>query len=107
MLKPTANSIASPNDDDKSDTSNYRPVSLLNIVSKILEKIVYSSLWEHIVEHARLSVSQWGFQKHRSTTRALQFATHEWYTYLDKQKDVICIFFDYRKAFKTVSPTEG
>ena len=129
MLKATANSIASPlaelfslslrtgkfpklwklanvvpipKSNDKSDPSNYRPVSLLSIVRKILEKIVYSRLWEHIVEHAPLSVCQWGFQKHRSTTTALLFATHEWYTYLDKQKDVICIFFDYRKAFDSV-----
>ena len=69
-------------------------------MSKILEKIVYSRLWEHI-EHAPLSVCQWGFLKHRSTTTALLFATHEWYTYL-KQKDVICILFDYRTAFDSV-----
>ena len=97
-----ANVVPIPKSDNKSDPSNYRPVSLLSIVSKILEKIVYSRLWEHIVEHAPISNCQWGFQKQRSTTTALLYATHEWYTFLDKQKDVICVFFDYRKAFDSV-----
>ena len=97
-----AHVVPIPKADNKSDPSNYRPVSLLSIVSKILEKIVYTRLWEHIVEHAPLSDCQWGFQKQRSTTTALLFTTHEWYSFLDKQKDVICVFFDYRKAFDSV-----
>ena len=97
-----ANVVPIPKSDNKTDPLNYRPVSLLSIVSKILEKIVYPRLWEHIVEYAPISDCQWGFQKQWSTTTALLFATHEWYTFFDKQKDVICVFFDYRKAFDSV-----
>ena len=35
-----------------SDPSNYRPISLLSIVSELLEKIVYTILWDHLLEHA-------------------------------------------------------
>ena len=45
---------------------------------------------------------QWGFQKGKSTTTALLYATHDWFTLLDQQKDVMCIFFDFKKAFDTV-----
>ena len=59
--------------------------------NKILEKIVYSCLWEHIVEHAPISDYQWDFQKQRSATTALLFITHEWYTFLDKKGCYLCV----------------
>ena len=60
---------------------------------------MYSLLWEHIIEHAPLSDSQWGFQKRKSAVLSLLLATHEWHSLMDRQKDV---FFDFQKAFDTV-----
>ena len=48
----------------KSDVTNYRPVSLLSIPSKIFEHILFKKLYEHCAEY--LHVSQYGFRKNRS-----------------------------------------
>ena len=83
---------------DKSNPSNYRPISLLPIVSKVLE--------QHIANKLRsiLSISdhQWGFMPGRSTTGAILSAIHDWYGHLDKGADVQAIFFDLQKAFDSV-----
>ena len=97
-----ANIVPIPKANRKSDPSNYRPVSLLSIVSKLLEKIVFSLLTDHLLEHAPISDCQWGFQKGKSTTTSLLYTTQEWYTLLDKKQDVLCVFFDFRKAFDRV-----
>ena len=98
----TASIVLIPKSGDKSDPSNYRPVSLLSIVSKLLEKIVYSLLWDHLTEHAPISACQWGFQKGKSTTTALLSTIHDWCSLLDKHYDIACIFFDFKKAFDSV-----
>ena len=104
MLKSTANSIASqlaklfslllstgkfpkilkiasvvpvPKSDNTNYPSNYRPISLLSVVSKLLERIVYSS--NTLLDHSPISGCQWGFQKQKSTTTALLSTTHEWF----------------------------
>ena len=131
MLKATAESIASPlakvfslslssgkfptlwksarvvpilKSGNRSDVSNYRPISLLYIpiVSKMLERYVYMLLWDHLINHAPLSVNQWGFQSGRSTVTSLLATTHDWHRFLDQRKDVMCVFFDFQKAFDTV-----
>ena len=91
-----------PKSKDKNDPCNYRPISLLSIVSKLLEKIVYTILWEHLLEYYPLSLSQWGFQKGKSATNALLSTTSDWHLFLDKRIDVLCVFFDFKKAFDTV-----
>ena len=51
---------------DKSSVSNYRPVSLLCIVSKVLERLIYDNLSKFILSHDVISPSQFGFLKHQS-----------------------------------------
>ena len=97
-----ASIVPIPKSGDKSDPSNYRSISLLSIVSKLLEKIVYAILWDHLLEHAPISDRQWGFQRGKSTTTALLSANHDWFSLLDRQCDVLCVFFDFRKAFDSV-----
>ena len=97
-----ASIVPIPKAGDKSDPSNYRPISLLSIVSKLLEKIVYAILWDHLLEHAPISDRQWGFRRGESTTTVLLSATHDWFSLLDKQCDVLCVLFDFRKAFDSV-----
>ena len=89
----------------KSDPTEYRPISLLSIVSKLLERIVHSILWEHLVEYAPISdnYKQWGFQKGKSTTSPLLHTTHDWFTLMNQQLEIMCVFCDFKKAFDTVS----
>ena len=56
---------------DKSDMGNYRPIALLNIFSKIFEKIMKKFLVSFLSENNILSHSQFGFQKGVSTQTAL------------------------------------
>ena len=82
--------------------AEYRPIFLLSIVSTLLEIIVHSILWEHLVQYAPISEKQWGFQKGKSTTSLLLHTTHDWFTLLDQQMEIMCIFY-IKKAFDTVS----
>ena len=50
----------------------------------------------------QLNVSQWGFQKGKSTVTALLETTRNWFQLLERGPDVGAIFFDFRKAFDLV-----
>ena len=52
---------------DTALTSNYRPISLLLLCSKILERIIHNKLMKHLVEHHLLSDRQFGFHPGSST----------------------------------------
>jgi hypothetical protein len=51
----------------KNDLNNYRPISLLNVFSKIIEKIVGSRLSSYLERNNLISDSQYGFRKSHST----------------------------------------
>ena len=57
--------------------SNYRPISILPIISKLLEKHVHNLLFQHLSNNCPLSPNQWGFTEGKSTTTALLSFTHE------------------------------
>ena len=54
---------------DKSSIRNYRPISLLSVVSKVLEKLVYNSIVDFVSDS--MSVSQFGFLRGRSTLQQM------------------------------------
>ena len=87
---------------NKHSPSGYRPISLLSIVSKLLEKHIHSLIFDYLNEHAPVSDVQWGFQQKKSTVTALLSATQDWLALLDQRKDTHCVFFDLQKAFDTV-----
>jgi hypothetical protein len=55
---------------DKTDMSNYRPVSLLPTFSKILEKVIYKWLLSHLNKYNILVKEQFGFSENSSTALA-------------------------------------
>ena len=57
-------------------------------------------LWEHLLDYSPISDCQWGFQKPNTT--ALLFTTQEWLIFLDRKQEVICVYFNYIKAFDSV-----
>ena len=91
---PKAHELSSPN--------NYRPVSLLPIISKILERHIYGVLLDHIRVTRPLSAFQWGFLEGRSTVTALLHITDHWLQALEAGHDICAVFFDFRKAFDSV-----
>ena len=82
--------------------SNYRPVSVLPVFSKLLERLVYNRLITYITNNKLLYEYQLGFQKGKSTHLALILLVDKITEALDRAECVICIFLDFSKAFDTV-----
>ena len=87
---------------DKSLPSNYRPVSLLSCVSKILEKIVYKQIYNHLHINKLLYKFQSGFLPGYSTTHQLIELYDNIVLALDKKQITSITFADISKAFDTV-----
>ena len=88
---------------EKSDTENYRPLSLLSIPSKLLEGQVCHFLDKHLEEAGIGHQNQWGFCKGRSTEGLLLYLTETWKQALDDNYYVGVLFVDFKKAFDSVN----
>jgi len=88
---------------DKSDPSNYRPISLTCIVSKILEKIIRDSLMDPLRSNGLLSNKQYGFLKGRSAKIQIIRVMDDWTKHLDQGRSVDVVYMDFMKAFDKVS----
>ena len=84
----------------KNSPSNYRPIALLSIVSKVMEKIVHKRLNAFL--EPLLSKKQSGFRRKDGTSPQLIRLVQEWSTSLDASDLVGIIFFDFKKAFDRV-----
>ena len=91
-----------PKGGNEASPLNYRPVSLLSLVSKILERIVHSRLSSFIYSNNLMTNCQFGFRPKSSTQEALISVTHSWHQLLSKHRQVAAVFFDVRKAFDSV-----
>ena len=82
--------------------SNYRPVSLTCICSKLIEHIIVSQLLDHFDQHSILSDRQHGFRSQRSCESQLISLTQELHEKLEKKSQVKMIVLDFSKAFDKV-----
>ena len=82
--------------------SNYRPVSVLPVLSKILERLMYNRLILYINHHGLLYEYQFGFQKGKSTHMVLITLIDKITEAMDQGELVIGIFLDFSKAFDSV-----
>ena len=74
--------------------SNYRPISLLPVFSKILERLMYNRLYNFLTEHNILSTNQFGFRKKYSTFLALMDLVDNISKNIDEGNYSIGIFLD-------------
>ena len=95
-----ANIIPIPKSGHPGEVSNYRPISLLPIVSKVMERCVYNRLIEDI--SGQLYNLQHGFLKGKSTTSQLLEVLNEIGEMLDNRVQVDTIYLDFAKAFDRV-----
>ena len=86
----------------KTEANNYRPISLLCIISKVLQKHILTKMLAFVDSTRFLSDDQWGFRPAYSTASALASATHDWFTTLDSGSSVDAVFFDLKMAFDSV-----
>jgi hypothetical protein len=87
---------------DKSLCDNYRPISLLSSISKILEKFVANKLTCHLESNNLLYEHQYGFLRDRGTVHNLLQLTNFVTKELNQKKHVVGVFLDLRKAFDVV-----
>lgn len=87
---------------DRQVVSNYRPVSLLCTISKVLERIVHSRLYTYCSENNLLTEKNSGFKPVDSTVNQLTSITHRIYQALDNKQDACLVFLDISKAFDRV-----
>ena len=99
----TAKVIPIHKNDSIFEVSNYRPISLLPIFSKIFERLMYTRLSEFITKHKILHDNQFGFQKNKSTELAVNSIISNIGTSFENKEIAHCIFLDFAKAFDTVN----
>ena len=87
---------------DKTLFNNYRPISLLPLFSKVLERLMYDRLYSFLVKYSILYSFQFGFRKAHSTYMALTCMLDKLHNALERGEYAIGIFIDFRKAFDTV-----
>ena len=86
----------------KLECSNYRPISLLSNIDKILERLIYNRLYNFLVKKEIIFLLQFGFRQKYSTTHALIHLTDKIRHEIDKGNYARGIFVDFQKAFDTV-----
>ena len=97
-----SNIVPIPKSGDKGNPANYRPISLLPVLSKLLEKHIANLLLQQLTEARSIFATQWRFQCGKSTVTALLETTHNWFEMLEKGNEVGAVFFDFKKAFDSV-----
>ena len=85
------------------EANNFRPISLLSIFDKIIEKLMHKRLFKFLEDHNILFENQFGFRKNNSTIYALMEITEKIRESIDKGNFGCGIFIDLRKAFDTVN----
>lgn len=86
----------------KTDISNYRPITILNNLSKIVEKIIKKQLTQYLETNHILSENQYGFRKNMGTSDAIASIVNSIKHSLDNGSKCIGIFLDLSKAFDTI-----
>ena len=89
---------------DPSNASNYRPISLLSLVSKVLECIIFKQISHHLSINRLLSKNQFDFRSGFSTHEALFSVTIDWHQLLSKIHPITAFFY-VKKAFDSVPHT--
>ena len=103
-LWKVANVIPIHKKGDKQLIKNYRPISLLPICGKILEKIIFNRLYSYLIANRLITINQSGFRPGDSTTNQLLYLVDEIHQGFDSAEcfEVRTVFLDISKAFDKV-----
>lgn len=82
--------------------TNYRPISLLPVFSKVLEKVIHKRLYSFLSRNKILYKSQYGFRLNHSTINAVTELTYDTLQSLEEKYSSLAVFLDLSKAFDTI-----
>ena len=88
---------------DNTNPSNYRPISVLPVLSKVMEKMVFNQVYAYLSENNLLTKYQHGFRPGHSTQTALISLTDDISKHVDEGYVVAVITLDLEKAFDLIS----
>lgn len=88
---------------DKVTTANYRPISLLNTVSKLFEKVIYAQIENFSISQKIGDPLQFGFSKGLGCADAIASCCHTISKEIDKGNSVILIALDFTRAFDSLN----
>ena len=87
---------------DRSQTSSYRPISLLSSIEKLLERVILRRIWNHATCHDIIPEEQCGFVSGKSTTTQLSRLKHHIRNNLNNKTSTGMILLDIERAFDRV-----
>ena len=87
---------------DKNEKNNYTPISLLLIMSKVLEKVMYNRTYNFLNQSEQFFISQYGFRTGHSCQEAIPELAVEVTRNNDMGCHIIGVFIDLSKAFDTL-----
>ena len=82
-----------------SSSSEYRPISVLPVLSKLFEKILYHRVHSYLTEHNLIDKRQYGFRENRSTELAITSIYDDLLSNFDNKLITCSLFLDLSKAF--------
>lgn len=87
---------------DPSDAASYRPISNLNTISKVIERLAQTRLRQHITQSRNFNALQSAYRRHFSTETALLCTLNDVYRSIDKGHSTLLVALDLSAAFDTV-----
>ena len=87
---------------DRSLMANYRPISVLPVLSKVIDRVVHQQLHDYLEKNKLLSRRQFGFRKGSSTQHAVTLFSDAIRKNMDKSLMTGAVFVDVSKAFDTL-----
>ena len=84
---------------DPANVANYCPISLLCSLSKVLERLIFDRVYEHVL--LSLSISQFGFMQNRSSLLTSLHLIYSHYLHDKSQTDIV--YLNFAKTFDSVS----
>lgn len=90
---------------NKTDYNNYRPISILPVVEKVIEEIMVRRLNDFLKKYNVINKNQYGFQKGKNINKLLGHFSNHINKCLDRNTHCLALFIDFSKAFDTLSHT--
>ena len=88
---------------DRKKVGNYRPISLLNVFSKLVEKVIAIQLENYLTLNNIIYPYQFGFRPNKSTEMAINCLTDYLYSSFDENMFSVGVFIDLSKAFDSIN----